>query len=79
MDDEPLYPGKDYIVKLGTKSIPGVVEKINYAVDVNTGEHIKAESLTKNGIALCEIQLAEPIVADKFEYHKTLGELILIV
>lgn len=78
MDDEPLYPGKDYIVKLGTKSIPGVVEKINYAVDVNTGEHIKAESLTKNGIALCEIQLAEPIVADKFEYHKTLGELILI-
>ena len=78
MDDEPLYPGKDYIVKLGTKSIPCVVEKINYAVDVNTGEHIKAESLTKNGIALCEIQLAEPIVADKFEYHKTLGELILI-
>ena len=78
MDDEPLYTGKDYIVKLGTKSIPGVVEKINYAVDVNTGEHIKAESLTKNGIALCEIQLAEPIVADKFEYHKTLGELILI-
>ena len=34
MDDEPLYTGKDYIVKLGTKSIPGVVEKINYAVDV---------------------------------------------
>ncbi|MGN0106611.1 MAG: sulfate adenylyltransferase subunit 1, partial [Hominilimicola sp.] len=32
MDDEPLTVGKDYLVKLGTKTIPGVVTKINYAV-----------------------------------------------
>lgn len=78
MDDEPLYEGKDYIIKLGTKSIPCVVTKINYAVNINTGEHISARSLSKNGIAFCEIELSEPIVADKFKYHKTLGELILI-
>lgn len=78
MDDEQLTAGKDYLVKLGTKTISGIVSKIKYAVDVNTGEHIPADSLTKNGIAVCTILLAEPIAVDLFSKHKTLGELILI-
>lgn len=78
MDDEQLTAGKDYLVKLGTKTISGIVSEIKYAVDVNTGEHIPANSLTKNGIAVCTILLAEPIAVDLFSKHKTLGELILI-
>lgn len=78
MDDEQLTAGKDYLVKLGTKTISGIVSEIKYAVDVNTGEHIPADSLTKNGIAVCTILLAEPIAVDIFSKHKTLGELILI-
>jgi len=78
MDDEQLTAGKDYLVKLGTKTISGIVSEIKYAVDVNTGDHIPADSLTKNGIAVCTILLAEPIAVDLFSKHKTLGELILI-
>lgn len=78
MDDEQLTAGKDYLVKLGTKTISGIVSEIKYAVDVNTGKHIPADSLTKNGIAVCTILLAEPIAVDLFSKHKTLGELILI-
>ena len=78
MDDEQLTVGKDYLVKLGTKTISGIVSEIKYAVDVNTGEHIPADSLAKNGIAVCTILLAEPIAVDLFSKHKTLGELILI-
>lgn len=78
MDDEQLTAGKDYLVKLGTKTISGIVSEIKYAVDVNTGEHIPVDSLTKNGIAVCTILLAEPIAVDLFSKHKTLGELILI-
>lgn len=78
MDDEQLTAGKDYLVKLGTKTISGIISEIKYAVDVNTGEHIPADSLTKNGIAVCTILLAEPIAVDLFSKHKTLGELILI-
>ena len=78
MDDKQLEIGRDYLVKLGTKTMPGVVTKIKYAVDVNSGEHIATETLQKNGIAVCEILLSEPIAADVFENHRTLGELILI-
>lgn len=78
MDDVPLVGGKDYLIKLGTKSIPGILTKINYTVDVNTGEKIPADSLSKNGIDHCELLLSEGITAEKFSEHKTLGEIILI-
>ena len=78
MDDEVLKEGKDYLLKLGTKHIPAVVKQILCKTDVNTGEKLKTVQIGKNEIALCELELSEKIVADRFEKHKTLGELILI-
>lgn len=78
MDDEALQIGKDYFVKLGTKTIPGILTQIQYAIDVNTGEHVTTDTLHKNEIAVCELLLTEGIVVDLFTKHKTLGELILI-
>ena len=78
MDDDKLSVGKEYLVKLGTKKIPGVVESIVYKVDVNSGEHESAETIEKNEIAVCEITFAEKIVVDEFKKNRTLGEFILI-
>lgn len=78
MDDDALQIGKDYLVKLGTKTIPGILTKVNYAIDVNTGAQLQTDTLHKNEIAVCEILLTEGIVVDLFSKHKTLGELILI-
>ena len=78
MDDSRLTAGREYLVKLGTKLIPGVLSEIRYAVDINTGAQIPAESPTKNSIARCTLRLSSPIPADRFALHKTLGALILI-
>lgn len=78
MDDNELTEGKEYLVKLGTKQIPAVLRNIQYKIDVNTGEFLPADKLTKNEIAVCDIALQEKIVLDEFKKHKTLGELILI-
>jgi sulfate adenylyltransferase subunit 1 len=78
MDDQELTVGKDYLVKIGTKTIPGVLKNIQYKIDVNTGEFIPVGRLRKNEIAVCDIALQEEIVIDAFLRHKTLGEMILI-
>jgi len=78
MDDSELTAGKEYFVKVGTKMLTGVVTDVKYKIDVNTGKHLPAGFLTKNEIAACDILLSEKIVVDKFDVHKTLGELILI-
>lgn len=78
MDDVPLSVGKNFMVFLGTKKIPGILTNIDYRTDINSGEHVKADGLKKNEIAVCEIAVTEPIVLDTFSHHRTQGELILI-
>ena len=78
MDDTTLQEGREYLIMAGTKLVSGVVSKIRYAVDVNTGDHVDRDGLSKNEIARCVLTLQEPIVVDTFTKHKTLGEFILI-
>ncbi len=78
MDDSKLENGKNFFVKLGTKQLPAIVTNIKYTVDVNSGEHKDADSLSKNEIAVCDISFSDTIVADEFKNHKVQGELILI-
>ena len=78
MDDEPLVVGKEYLVKLGTQEIVGVLTDIKHKIDVNTGKYLAADHLTKNEMAVCSLFVQEPIVVDVFAHHRTLGELILI-
>ena len=78
MDSQELKEGNNFFVKTGTVQIPCTVSEILYRTDVNTGEKIKADHLAKNELGACRIRLADRIVADLFENHRTLGELILI-
>ncbi|MGN0055679.1 MAG: sulfate adenylyltransferase subunit 1 [Atopobiaceae bacterium] len=78
MDDQPLVPGRDFYVKLGTKEIPGLLTNVLYAIDVNTGERRKVDGLQKNEIAVVSLTFNEAIVVDEFKNHRTTGELILI-
>lgn len=78
MDDVPLVEGKEYICKLGTKKIPARIVKIEYKVDVNTGEQIPVNQVGKNEIVYCSILTTEKIVYHKFKVNEALGALILI-
>jgi bifunctional enzyme CysN/CysC len=78
MDDNALVEGKEYMCKLGTKKIPARIVKIEYKVDVNTGEHVAASSVTKNEIVACTILTTEKIVYERFKDNEALGGLILI-
>ena len=78
MDDTYLVPGKNYMLKIGTKRVPAVVMNIKYKIDVNTRERVKADKIYKNEIAVCEISTSERIVFDKFDNNQGLGSYILI-
>ncbi len=77
MDDEPLIPGKNYFVKLGTKTTPGTVMSVKYKIDINDGRHVPADVIYKNEIADCQISLSEKIVMDKFSRCEAMGGFIL--
>lgn len=78
MDDTDLNVGKNFLLKIGTKTVPCILTKINYRIDINSGEQQPADVLHKNEIAVCEVAVTEPVVLDKFSSHRTAGEFILI-
>ena len=78
MDDEMLVQGKNYLLRVGTKTIPATIIKIKHKVDINTGEKIAATKLYKNEMAECDIVCAQPIVFSTFAKLKSLGSFILI-
>ena len=78
MDDTRLVPGKNYLLKLGTKQVPATVMGIRCKIDVNTGDDLAAREIYKNEIALCDISTTEKIVLDEFSSNQALGGLVLI-
>jgi len=78
MDDRELIAGRNYLVKVGTKTLPATVMDIKYKIDINNGKRIQAERLFKNEMAICDISLSENMVFDKFKNSKSIGSLILI-
>lgn len=78
MDDSSLVSGKNFILRLGTKSIPATVMRIKHKLDVNDGSKVLCEELYKNEIAVVDIAVSEKIVFDKFENNQALGSFILI-
>lgn len=78
MDDSVLTPGKNYLVKVGTKVLPGTVTAITHKIDVNTGKTIPTDHIVKNELAKCEFSLSDAIVIDSFEQNKSIGGFILI-
>lgn len=78
MDDSKLVAGREYLLKIGTKTIAATVIKINYCVDINTGNHILAKDITKNDIVNCDIGLSEKVVLSAFDECRQLGRFILV-
>lgn len=78
MDDEALVPGRNYWIKLGTKTLPASVMDVKYKIDVNSGEKIPAEQIYKNELAVCDVILAEKCAIEAFDKDRDLGAFIFI-
>ncbi|MCA0201906.1 MAG: sulfate adenylyltransferase subunit CysN [Proteobacteria bacterium] len=78
MSEEPLLPGRSYLVKIGTKAVTGTVTSIRHKINVNTLEQLAAKTLALNEIAVANIQLAQQITFDPYEKNHETGGFILI-
>jgi bifunctional enzyme CysN/CysC len=61
MDDEPLPPGRSYLLKIGTRMVGASVTEIKHRVNVNTLEHLAAKKLELNEIGLVNLSLDQAI------------------
>jgi len=77
-DDEPMLPGRPYLLKLGARTVQAQVAEPKYKVNVNTLERLAAKQLELNEIGVANLSLNAPVAFDAYADNKDLGGFILI-
>ncbi|MEZ5871698.1 MAG: sulfate adenylyltransferase subunit CysN [Nitratireductor sp.] len=78
MADEPMLPGRPYLLKIGPKTVLATITAPKYQVNVNSFEHLAATKLELNEIGVCNIALDRQIAFDPYEANRETGGFILI-
>jgi len=78
MIDEPLLPGRPYLMKIGTKTVTATISELQHKVNVNTLERIAATQLELNEIGICTLATDQLIAFDPYNEDRDTGGFIMI-
>lgn len=79
MSDEPLLPGRSYLLKTGARTVGAAVSELKHQIDIeDTFKPLAAKTLELNDIGLCNLALSEPVAFDPYDVNRTTGSFILI-
>ena len=78
MDAQSMVPGKTYLFKHTTQTLPGTIDTLQYRVDVNTLHRDPAPQLELNEIGRVSISLTGPIHFDAYRRNRNTGAFIVI-
>jgi bifunctional enzyme CysN/CysC len=78
MHEDAMLPGRQYLMKVGTRTVGASITSPRYKVNVNTLEHLATKQLDLNEIGVCNISLDRPIAFDPYADNRETGGFILI-
>ncbi|WP_299326920.1 sulfate adenylyltransferase subunit CysN [Parasphingopyxis sp.] len=78
MADEPMLPGRPYVMKMATNTMRATITDEKYQVNVNTMERSPGKQLSLNGIAVCNISTDKAVPFTPYDDNPDLGGFILI-
>jgi len=78
MGEEPMLPGRPYLMKIGTRTVGATITEPKYKVNVNTLEHLAAKKLELNEIGVCNVSLDRQVAFDAYTANRETGGFILI-
>ncbi len=78
MADEPMLPGRNYLLRIGNASATATVAPLKYKLDVNSLERLAATKLGLNEIGVVDLELDRAIAFDPYAENRETGGFILI-
>src|SRR5258708_7150986 len=78
MSDAQLLPGRQYLLKLGTATVPAQISALKHKIDVNTLDSHAARTLALNEVGYVNVSLAQPLAFDAYRDNRDTGGFILI-
>ena len=78
LSEHPLVPGRSYLLKIGTRTVPATVTALKHRIDIDTLAHLADRTLELNEIGFCNLSTAAAVAFDPFEVNRNTGAFILI-
>ncbi|MBV8131304.1 MAG: sulfate adenylyltransferase subunit CysN [Alphaproteobacteria bacterium] len=78
LSEHPLVPGRSYLLRIGTRTVPATVTALKHRIDVDTLAHLADRTLELNEIGFCNLSTAAAVAFDPFEVNRDTGSFILI-
>lgn len=78
LSEQPMDPGRKYLIKQTTRIAKAIISRIDYRVDVNTLNHEMASTLKMNDIAYVGLKVQLPLVCDDYARNRVTGCFIII-
>ena len=78
MHEQPMLPGRPYLMKIGAKTVSASITSLKHKVNVNTLEEVPGRELDLNEIAVANISLDRPVPFDPYAENRDTGGFILI-
>jgi bifunctional enzyme CysN/CysC len=78
MADEPMLPGRNYLLRIGNASATATVAPLKYKLNVNSLERLAATKLELNEIGVVDLELDRQIAFDPYRENRETGGFILI-
>jgi bifunctional enzyme CysN/CysC len=78
MHEQPMLPGRQYLMKIGTRLVNATPSAPRHRVNINTLEEQPAAQLELNEIGVCQLALDAPVAFDPYKENRETGGFILI-
>jgi bifunctional enzyme CysN/CysC len=78
MGDEPLMPGRSYLMKINHATVAATVTELKHRVDTDGFRKLAAKTLSLNDIGVCNLSTVRPVVFDAYADSRSTGAFILI-
>jgi bifunctional enzyme CysN/CysC len=78
MSEEPAFPGRSYLLKVGSQLVPATITDLKFRTNVNTLEQTAATKVDLNEVATVTIATDKPIAFDPYSVNPLTGGFILV-
>jgi bifunctional enzyme CysN/CysC len=78
LSEQPLVPGRSYLLKIGTRTVPATVTTLKYRINTDTLAHLAEKTLALNEIGFCNLSTGAPVAFDPYPANRDTGAFILI-
>jgi bifunctional enzyme CysN/CysC len=78
MAEDEMLPGRPYLLKIGTTTVPASITELKHKIDVNTLDHLAGKTLHLNEVGYGNISTSQPIAFDPYHENRDTGGFILI-